>query len=710
MSASADEELDFRRDVDPNSIYELISLLGEGSYGAVYKAKARDSQLEQSDVAIKIIPDADDDLTTLWREIRFLQVLRSPYVVSFVESLLFDNELWLVMELCDGGSLYDLKEVKKDGFTEQQMKAIMAFSVLGLAHLHSQMSIHRDVKSGNILLTKDGKAKLGDFGISAQLTDTIMKRRTVIGSPYWMAPEVIQETSYDGKADIWSLGITLLELCEGSPPHFNVHPMRAIFIISSRPAPTLKEPDSWSPELNDFVSKCLVKDCDNRASARDLLKHPWIKKTVQQIGPQGKGLQVLEELIYEFGEEIEKSRFSKFKVPERIDNDANNNLDAGNGGVLPPLVAPINNDQLLNDAYFDENQILTINNASSFGIPATRQQVRNASLRLGSGEFRTTRSRSSSNTISPVGKTFIPVNNGSADSNGVRGRLFNHEKRLGKPVFDFKDSNDKDTLAQEKELYDITLPRGINIRAQGYDVDDDSMNSNMLSSSIVRSNNMNNNNNSFMRQNANDGSMLDSNEKNVKHGQSEMQAALKYFREEPLPVEKGRPGGGVVDFNKGSDRTKSTSPRNSVSPPAISRKLSANNMNLGSRSMDEFESMNLNNKNNNKTLHYTDIELEVADLDEENEKSMMQNAYIKQEILHQLSALKKQYRDDLEELTKSYESKRKLLKEALLEYSNLNYNNNISSNNTSMYNMMANNNATLVMKNNAANPSSRLNR
>jgi serine/threonine protein kinase len=185
-------ELDFRRDVDPNGLYELSLLLGEGSYGAVYKALSRSTK---TDVAIKIIPDADDDLTALWREIRFLQVLRSPFVVSFIESLLYDNELWLVMELCDGGSLFDLKEAytsRNMEFEEEQLKCILAFSTLGLAHLHSQRSIHRDVKSGNILLCKEGRVKLGDFGISAQLTDTIMKRRTVIGSPYWMAPEVIQ--------------------------------------------------------------------------------------------------------------------------------------------------------------------------------------------------------------------------------------------------------------------------------------------------------------------------------------------------------------------------------------------------------------------------------------------------------------------------------------------------------------------------------------
>jgi serine/threonine protein kinase len=163
MAYSPSDELDFRRDVDPNMLYELVSLLGEGSYGAVYSARSRDSS-KPGDVAIKIIPDADDDLTALWREIKFLQVLRSPFVVSFIESLLYDNELWLVMELCDGGSLFDLKEAVAS-FTEPELQAVMAFryicatitfwcstvtiivvvphSTIGLAHLHSQRSIHR---------------------------------------------------------------------------------------------------------------------------------------------------------------------------------------------------------------------------------------------------------------------------------------------------------------------------------------------------------------------------------------------------------------------------------------------------------------------------------------------------------------------------------------------------------------------------------------
>lgn len=119
--------------------------------------------------------------------------------------------------------------------------------------------MYRDLKAGNILLSTDGKAKLADFGVSAQLNNTLSKRKTVIGTPFWMAPEVIQESSYDGKADVWSLGITAIEMAEGMPPHFNVHPMRAIFLIPSKPPPKLTEPSKWSNEFNDFIKCCLVK-------------------------------------------------------------------------------------------------------------------------------------------------------------------------------------------------------------------------------------------------------------------------------------------------------------------------------------------------------------------------------------------------------------------------------------------------------------------
>lgn len=388
-----DLELDFRRGIDPNSLYELSALLGEGSYGAVYRGKLRKGGEGAADVAIKIIPDADDDLTSLWREIRFLQVLRSPYVVSYIESLLYDNELWLVMELCDGGSLYDLKEANKGQFTEPELQAIMAYCTLGLAHLHAQLSIHRDVKSGNILLTRDGRAKLGDFGISAQLTDSIMKRRTVIGSPYWMAPEVIQETSYDGKADIWSLGITLLELCEGSPPHFNIHPMRAIFMISSKAAPTLKEPEKWSSDMKSFIGRCLIKNCEERATAAELLKHPWINSTIKEITKnESKGLAILEKLVSKHSDAMQKLRSSRFHPPEMNNNNTINNAASSSSEHKDKEISSMNTMNVNNYNNMKNNMDTIRNNNSSSNNYSqnnmstlrqntfNKQQMRNASL------------------------------------------------------------------------------------------------------------------------------------------------------------------------------------------------------------------------------------------------------------------------------------------------------------------------------------------
>ena len=187
------------------------------------------------------------------------------------------------MQYCAGGSMSDVYDATQTTLTEPILRVIMAFSILGLNHLHSKRCIHRDVKAGNILLHADGTAKLADFGVSAQMTQTIQKRNTVIGTPFWMAPEVIQETSYDGKADIWSLGITLIELAEGQPPHYNVHPMRAIFKIPMTAAPVFKKPNEWSSDMINFLSCCLQKSTDERSTAASLMSHPWIKDDIKKI-------------------------------------------------------------------------------------------------------------------------------------------------------------------------------------------------------------------------------------------------------------------------------------------------------------------------------------------------------------------------------------------------------------------------------------------
>mmetsp|Transcript_25343 Transcript_25343/g.25568 ORF Transcript_25343/g.25568 Transcript_25343/m.25568 type:complete len:573 (+) Transcript_25343:274-1992(+) len=313
---------------DPNLVFELVELLGEGSYGAVYKGVHK---VTGEELAIKIIP-SEEDMTQLEQEIDFLQRLKSPYVVSFIEGYLYDMELWIVMEYCAAGSLSDLYEATKTPLNETQLRGVMAYCVLGLHHLHSNRSIHRDLKAGNILLTADGVAKLADFGVSAQLTNTMQKRKTVIGTPFWMAPEVIQETSYDDRADIWSLGITAIELCEGQPPHYNVHPMRAIFMIPMKPAPTLKDPAMWSAEMIDFIGRCLTKKMEERGTTKELLEHRWVLEDIHRIR-QGRGLPALSQLVSDNMDLIKRMRVGDESLAlPTVPDDNNRTLDRGGGG------------------------------------------------------------------------------------------------------------------------------------------------------------------------------------------------------------------------------------------------------------------------------------------------------------------------------------------------------------------------------------------
>jgi serine/threonine kinase 3 len=266
-------------DEDPETIYELVQSVGEGSYGAVWKGVHRQTAAA---CAIKIIP-IDDDISELKKEIAILKKCQSEFVVTYFGSYIKDKHVWIVMELCEAGSVNDLMHICDVHFDEQVIRTICASVILGLSYLHGQNIIHRDIKAGNVLLTKSGQAKLADFGVSAQLSTMHAKRKTVIGTPFWMAPEVIQESQYDGKADIWSLGITLIELAEFEPPYSNIHPMRAIFMIPSRPPPKFHEPAKWSTQMNDFLAKCLTKNPEQRPSANDLMVHPFAQQVVHEL-------------------------------------------------------------------------------------------------------------------------------------------------------------------------------------------------------------------------------------------------------------------------------------------------------------------------------------------------------------------------------------------------------------------------------------------
>ncbi|XP_030956875.1 serine/threonine-protein kinase dst1-like [Quercus lobata] len=262
---------------DPSTKYELLNELGKGSYGVVYKARdIRTLEL----VAVKVISlsEGDEGYDEICGEIETLQRCSHPNVVRYLGSYQGEEYLWIVMEYCGGGSVVDLMNVTEEPLEENQIAYICREALKGLAYLHSISKVHRDIKGGNILLTEQGDVKLGDFGVAAQLTRTMSKRNTFIGTPHWMAPEVIQESRYNEKVDVWALGVTAIEMAEGLPPRSAVHPMRVLFMISREPAPMLEDKEKWSLVFHDFVAKCLTKEPRLRPTASEMLKHKFIEK------------------------------------------------------------------------------------------------------------------------------------------------------------------------------------------------------------------------------------------------------------------------------------------------------------------------------------------------------------------------------------------------------------------------------------------------
>ncbi|PQE24222.1 hypothetical protein CJF31_00002446 [Rutstroemia sp. NJR-2017a BVV2] len=269
----------------PASQYQVLEELGSGSFGVVYKAIERATG---EICAIKHIDleSSEDDIQEIQQEISVLSTCASPYVTQYKGSFLRGHKLWIVMEYLGGGSCLDL--LKPAPFHEAHVAIVCREILLGLDYLHQEGKIHRDIKAANILLSTTGKVKLADFGVAAQLTNIKSQRNTFVGTPFWMAPEVIQQAGYDFKADVWSLGITAMELVNGEPPHASTHPMKVLFQIPKAPAPRL-EGSQYSKEFKDFIAQCLVKDCDRRPTAKELLKHKFIRSA-------GK-VEALQELI-----------------------------------------------------------------------------------------------------------------------------------------------------------------------------------------------------------------------------------------------------------------------------------------------------------------------------------------------------------------------------------------------------------------------------
>lgn len=254
--------------------YEIKERIGKGSFGQVFRAIEKKGMRQ---VAIKIIDleDSKDDMDDIRQEIRALATLKSRWIIEYHASFVKNESLWIVMEYCSGSCLDWMK--KHGGFTEIAVSVILKEALLGLEYLHGLDRIHRDIKAANILLTFDGNVKLADFGVSGQITATISKKNTFVGTPYWMAPEVILRSSYNTKADIWSLGITAYELVVGLPPRANIHPMKVLFMIPRDVSPEL--PSNYSKQFREFFSCCLEKKQHLRGSAEIMLQKDFIKNS-----------------------------------------------------------------------------------------------------------------------------------------------------------------------------------------------------------------------------------------------------------------------------------------------------------------------------------------------------------------------------------------------------------------------------------------------
>jgi len=397
---------------NPKTLYVKQSVIGQGAFGKVYKGYEKKTK---NPVAIKIIDleSAEDDIEDIQKEITILSQLDHTNITKYFGSFVENNYLWIIIELCAGGSCLDL--LKPGPFEEIFIAIILREVLYGLDYLHGEGKIHRDIKAANILLTSLGEVKLADFGVSAQLTATMTKKNTFVGTPFWMAPEVIQESGYDSKADIWSLGITAFELAKGVPPYYNIHPMKVLFLIPEKEPPVLE--GNYSKAFKEFISLCLQKDTKKRLTAKELLAHKFIKNA--------KKTSYLTELI---------ERMNRWQLEDIERNGSSENVEDEDMYTVNSMVTKTNTSK--GGWYYGDDTVKkTIQKNTNTDFPNSPQSEDN-------NYFSTVKTQNEYNTFIQRNETTV-ANNDINNSTINRRNQFNH----------FNDSDDDDDDEDEDDSY-----------------------------------------------------------------------------------------------------------------------------------------------------------------------------------------------------------------------------------------------------------------